>query len=160
MPLPPLPLVPVPSIEVQIPSFDGLRIRGLPERPRDRDGRDAGGRGDALLGRTESRFDPELRERQREAAEGRDRVDDHGRIRGVRGLDDRLPRTHPRSEASQASRILRARVEAAGRAPGSAKAPLPWNRPTMGGTLLQTVPTRFVTERKGTVSRGFRPRRR
>src|SRR3989441_614685 len=90
MPFPPLPLVPVPGVEVEIPSFDGLRIRGLPERPRDCDGRDAGGRRDALLGRTGRRFDPELREGQRDAAEGRDRVDDHGRIRGVRGLDDRL----------------------------------------------------------------------
>src|SRR2546425_2998566 len=52
MPLPPLPLVPVPGVEVEIPSFNGLRIRGLPEGPGDRDGRDAGGRPRALLGRT------------------------------------------------------------------------------------------------------------
>src|SRR3989449_4859978 len=59
-----------------------------------------------------------------------------------------LSPTHPRSEASRASRILRVRAAGAEPVPGSAEGPLPWNRPTMGGTLLQTVPTRFVTERE------------
>src|SRR5881397_2691963 len=90
----------------------------------------------------------------------------HMRIAGRPEISQHLPGLavgfDPRIavEASRAWRVLRAREGGAGRAPGLTEAPVPWNRSTMGGTLLQTVPTRFVTERKGTVSRGFRPRRR
>src|SRR3989475_9832122 len=89
MPISPFPLVPVPGVEIEVPALDGLRIGGLPQRARDRDRRNARGRRDALLGRTERRLDPEFGEREGEAAQGRDRVDDDRRVYGVRGPADR-----------------------------------------------------------------------
>src|SRR5438105_10048025 len=74
MPVTPLPFVSVPSVEVQVPSFHGLRVRRFPKRPRYGDGGDARGGGDALLRRREPGIDPELRERKGEPAEGRDSV--------------------------------------------------------------------------------------
>src|SRR5205807_1198278 len=90
MPVAPLPFVSVPGVQVQVPSLHGLRVRRFPERSGHRDRSDARGGGDALLGRREPSIDPELRERKREPAEGRDSVHDHERVRGMGGLDDRL----------------------------------------------------------------------
>ena len=42
------------------------------------------------MGRTERRLNPEFGEREREAAQGGDCVDDDRRIHRVRGLDDRF----------------------------------------------------------------------
>src|SRR2546423_12562177 len=45
MPVAPLPFVSVPRVEVQVPSFHGLRVRRFPQRPRYRDRSDARGGG-------------------------------------------------------------------------------------------------------------------
>src|SRR6266550_8185129 len=68
VPVTPLPFVSVPGVEVQVPSFHGLRVRRFPKGRRYGDGGDARGSGDALLGSREPGIDSEFRERKREPA--------------------------------------------------------------------------------------------
>src|SRR3990170_3929413 len=90
MPFRPFPRESVPGEEVEVPTLDVLRPDGFPQRPRDGDGSDSRGGREALLGGRERAIDPEPVEREGQAAEARNRVDEDERVALVGDFDDRL----------------------------------------------------------------------